>query len=29
LDSAFSYFVRKNRNTLPRWFIQAIKGQCR
>jgi ATP-dependent DNA helicase DinG len=29
LDSAFSYFVRKNRNTLPGWFIQAIKGQCR
>jgi ATP-dependent DNA helicase DinG len=29
LDSAFSYFVRKNRNMLPRWFIQAIKGQCR
>ena len=29
LDSAFRYFVRKNRNTLPRWFIQAIKGQSR
>ena len=29
LDSAFSYFVRKNRNILPRWFIQAIKGQFR
>lgn len=29
LDSAFSYFVRKNRNTLPGWFIQAIKGHCR
>jgi len=27
LDSAFSYFVRKNRNTLPDWFIQAIKGR--
>ena len=27
LDSAFSYFVRKNRNTLPDWFIEAIKGR--
>jgi ATP-dependent DNA helicase DinG len=26
LDWAFSYFVRKNRNILPEWFIQAIKG---
>lgn len=28
LDSAFCYFVRKNRKTLPGWFIQAIKGHC-
>ena len=27
LDSAFSYFVRKNRNSLPDWFVQAIKGR--
>ena len=27
LDSAFSYFVRKNRNLLPDWFIQAIRGR--
>jgi len=26
LDSAFSYFIRKNRNTVPQWFVQAIKG---
>jgi ATP-dependent DNA helicase DinG len=26
LDSAFSYFIRKNKNMLPDWFIQAIKG---
>lgn len=26
LDSAFSYFIRKNRDMLPDWFIQAIKG---
>jgi len=26
LDSAFRYFVRKNRNTIPVWFMQAIKG---
>jgi len=29
LDSAFSYFIRKNRNILPSWFIQAIKGYSR
>lgn len=29
LDSAFNYFIRKNRNALPRWFIQAIKSYCR
>ena len=27
LDSAFSYFVRKNRSLLPDWFIQAIRGR--
>ncbi len=26
LDSAFSYFIKKNRNMLPDWFIHAIKG---
>jgi Rad3-related DNA helicase len=26
LDSAFRYFVRKNRNILPNWFIKAIQG---
>ena len=26
LDSAFSYFIKKNKNMLPDWFIQAIKG---
>jgi Rad3-related DNA helicase len=26
LDSAFGYFIKKNRNMLPDWFIQAIKG---
>lgn len=26
LDSAFSYFIRKNKNTVPAWFMQAIKG---
>jgi ATP-dependent DNA helicase DinG len=25
LDSAFSYFVKKNMNILPDWFIQAIR----
>ncbi len=25
LDSAFSYFIKKNKNMLPDWFIQAIK----
>jgi Rad3-related DNA helicase len=28
LDSAFSYFVRKNRNMIPQWFMKAIKGYC-
>jgi ATP-dependent DNA helicase DinG len=27
LDSAFSYFVKKNRNILPDWFIQAVKSR--
>ena len=27
LDSAFGYFVRKNRNVLPDWFTQAIQGR--
>jgi ATP-dependent DNA helicase DinG len=26
LDSAFGYFVKKNKNILPNWFILAIKG---
>jgi Rad3-related DNA helicase len=26
LDSAFGYFVKKNKDKLPSWFIQAIKG---
>jgi ATP-dependent DNA helicase DinG len=26
LDSAFGYFVNKNRNILPDWFMQAVKG---
>jgi ATP-dependent DNA helicase DinG len=26
LDSAFGYFVNKNRDILPGWFRQAIKG---
>jgi ATP-dependent DNA helicase DinG len=26
LDSAFGYFLNKNRNVLPKWFIQAIRG---
>jgi ATP-dependent DNA helicase DinG len=26
LDSAFDYFLNKNRNVLPKWFIQAIRG---
>jgi ATP-dependent DNA helicase DinG len=25
LDTAFGYFVRKNRNMLPDWFVQAIR----
>jgi Rad3-related DNA helicase len=27
LDSAFEYFVKKNKDMLPSWFIQAIKGR--
>jgi ATP-dependent DNA helicase DinG len=27
LDSAFGYFVKKNKDILPTWFIQAIKGK--
>jgi ATP-dependent DNA helicase DinG len=27
LDSAFGYFVKKNRNVLPDWFMQAVKGR--
>lgn len=27
LDSAFGYFIRKNRNIMPKWFLEAIKGQ--
>ena len=27
LDSAFGYFVKKNKDMLPTWFIQAIKGK--
>ena len=27
LDSSFGYFVRKNRNILPAWFVQAIRDK--
>ena len=27
LDSAFNYFIKKNRDMLPDWFIEAIKGK--
>ena len=27
LDSAFGYFVNKNRNILPDWFMQAVRGR--
>jgi ATP-dependent DNA helicase DinG len=27
LDSAFGYFVNKNRGILPDWFMQAVKGR--
>jgi ATP-dependent DNA helicase DinG len=27
LDSAFEYFVKKNKDILPTWFIQAIRGR--
>ncbi len=27
LDTAFGYFVRKNRNMLPDWFVQAIRSR--
>jgi Rad3-related DNA helicase len=26
LDTAFGYFVRKNRNMLPSWFVEAIRS---
>jgi ATP-dependent DNA helicase DinG len=29
LDSAFSYFLKKNRGILPDWFIQAIRDHSR
>jgi ATP-dependent DNA helicase DinG len=29
LDSAFGYFVNKNKDILPNWFIQAIRGRLR
>jgi ATP-dependent DNA helicase DinG len=29
LDSAFGYFVKKNKDILPNWFIQAIRGRLR
>jgi ATP-dependent DNA helicase DinG len=27
LDSAFGYFVKKNKDIIPSWFIQAIRGR--
>lgn len=27
LDSAFGYFVKRNKDILPSWFIQAIRGR--
>jgi Rad3-related DNA helicase len=27
LDSAFAYFVRKNEDIIPSWFMQAIRGR--
>jgi Rad3-related DNA helicase len=27
LDSAFTYFLNKNRSILPDWFIQAVRGR--
>ncbi len=27
LDTAFGYFVKKNRNMLPGWFVEAIRSQ--
>ncbi|MFY9795557.1 MAG: helicase C-terminal domain-containing protein [Candidatus Nitrosopolaris sp.] len=27
LDSAFGYFVEKNKNILPDWFTQAIQAR--
>lgn len=27
LDSAFGYFVKKNKDILPSWFIEAIRGR--
>ena len=29
LDSAFSYFLNKNKSILPDWFIQAIRDHSR
>jgi Rad3-related DNA helicase len=29
LDSAFVYFLNKNRSILPDWFIQAVRGRRR
>jgi len=27
LDSAFGYFIKKNTNILPNWFLQAVQGR--
>jgi ATP-dependent DNA helicase DinG len=29
LDSAFGYFVERNKNILPDWFIQAIQSRIK
>jgi hypothetical protein len=29
LDSAFSYFLNKNKSILPDWFIQAVRASRR
>lgn len=26
LDSAFGYFLKKNRSLSPDWYMQAVKG---
>ena len=26
LDTAFGYFIRKNKNILPNWFTEAIRS---